>query len=176
MPTLMALAGWEDAIRASLSGATGTIEEKDAQVRRSGLYAEYPAVLRCYIDLFAVGSERPEALKRAVFLVWLSTAEPAPFTGVAELPEGYAREVMSALEADARGGRLDDEFRAMLAWYHSILPLSFEIYGANRHAPEIAREVAPDAWRREFTAAQFAHRGQLGEYWRSVLGSAAAGR
>ena len=50
MPSLEALAGWEDAILASLRGTTGTLEERDSQVRRSGLYAEYPAVLSGYLD------------------------------------------------------------------------------------------------------------------------------
>lgn len=169
MPTLTALAGWEDAVLASLRGTTGTIEEKDLQIRRSGLYAEYPAILHSYIEHFAVDSERPEALKRAVFLVWFSAVEPSPFSGIAELPDAYAREVMLALEADARAGRLDEEFRVMLAWYHSIFAFPFELFGATRDTSEVIREVAPDAWRHRFTAAQFAERGQLGHYWRSLL-------
>jgi hypothetical protein len=171
MPSLIAIAGWEEAILASLNGTTGTIEERDEQVRRSGLYAEYPAILRSYLDHLSRES-RPEALKRAVFLVWLSTIELPPYSGLAELPERYAREAMLALEVDARGKQLDDEFLAMLAWYQSILSLPFELFGANRDMPAATRDVAPDAWR-QFDAAQFRNRGQLGHYWRSVLGSSA---
>jgi hypothetical protein len=169
----MALAGWEEAILASLSGTTGTIEEKDAQVRRSGLYAEYPAVLHSYLDHLAIESDRSEALKRAVFLVWVSAVEPPPFSGIAELPERYSREAMLAVEDDARRRQIDEEFQMMLAWYQSILAFPFEFFGADRYVPEIAREVAPDAWRHKFTRAQFENRGQLGHYWRSILGGAA---
>jgi hypothetical protein len=169
MPTLMALAGWEEAILASLKGTTGSIEEKDAQVRLSGLYAEYPTVLRCYLDHLADESTRAEALKRAIFLIWISSVEPPPFSGIAELPESDTRAAMHALEAEARQGRLDAEFTRMLAWYHSILALPFELLGADHFVPEALRDVAPDAWRDEFQAAQFEGRGQLGHYWRAML-------
>ena len=42
--SLEALANWESAVLASIRGATGTIEERDAQITRSGMYAEYPAI------------------------------------------------------------------------------------------------------------------------------------
>lgn len=169
MPTLMALAGWEEAILASSRGASGTIEEKDAQIRLSGLYAEYPTVLRCYLDHLADESTRAEALKRAIFLIWISSVEAPPLSGIAELPESDTRAAMLALEADARQGRLDAEFKSMLAWYHSILAYPFELLGANRFVPEALRDTSSDAWRDEFGVAQFHNRGQLGHYWRSVI-------
>jgi hypothetical protein len=168
MPTLMALAGWEDAILASLKGASGTIEQRDEQIRRSGLYAEYPAVLRCYIDHLA-SETSTEALKRAVFLVWLSAVEPAPVSGIAEFPEGYSREVMAALEEQVLYHDLDEEFLTMLAWYQSVFAAPFELFGADRQVPEATRDVAPNAWRERFSAAQFENRGQLGHYWRHLL-------
>lgn len=167
MPSLVAIAGWEEAILASLRGASGTIDERDAQVRRSGLYAEYPAILASYIDLLG-GDTEAEALKRAVFLVWISAVEPPPISGIAELPERYVRETMNVLEHNARENLLDDEFKMMLAWYQSIFPMPFEIFGADRYAFEATRDVAPDAWRGRFNPAQFENRGQLGHYWRSV--------
>ena len=45
MLSLASLAGWEDAVLASLRGATGTLEERDRQIERSGLFGEYPAIL-----------------------------------------------------------------------------------------------------------------------------------
>src|SRR5262245_27641449 len=103
MPSLIALAGWEESILASLAGATGTIEEKDAQLRRSGLYAEYPAIVRSYLDRCSVESDRLEALKRIVFLVWISAVEPPPLSGISELPDSYVREVMLELVTAVRG-------------------------------------------------------------------------
>ena len=169
VPTLAALAGWEDAILASIAGATGTIDEKDAQVQRSGLYAEYPAILACYLDRLASDEDRAEALKRAVFLVWWSAVEAPPLSGIAELPERYARQTMLALEEVAVSDELDDEFRIMLSWYHSILAAPFELFGADRYVPEMIRGLPHDAWRSRFHTPQFEHRGQLGRYWRSLL-------
>ena len=168
MHSLSALAGWEEAILASLRGAHGTIEEKDDQIRRSGLYGEYPAVLRSYIDHLPY-DQAPEALKRAVFLVWLAALEPPPFSGIAEFSERYSREVMVDLEERARDGRLDEEFLMMVAWYHSVLDAPFHLFGADRYVPQVVRDVNPDAWRTRFTVAHFNDRGQLGHYWRSLL-------
>jgi hypothetical protein len=172
MPTLMALAGWEDAILASLNGARGTIEEKDEQIRRSGLYAEYPAVLRSYIDHLAPELSM-EALKRAVFLVWVAALEPPPVSGIAEFPERYSREVMAALEDQVCYRVLDEEFLMMLAWYRSVFALPFELFGADRQVPAVTRGIAAKAWRERFTPAQFQDRGQLGHYWRRLLATSA---
>jgi hypothetical protein len=169
VPSLTALAGWEEAILASIGGATGTIEMKDAQIRRSGLYAEYPAILKSYLELLAREADRREALKRAVFLVWWSALEAPPLSGMAELPERYARETMDALEDAVLRSELDDEFRMMLSWYNSVLAAPFELFGADRHMPQAIRDVPHDAWRSQFHAAQFENRGQLGRYWRELV-------
>jgi hypothetical protein len=173
MPSLNALAGWEAAVLASLSGTTGTLDEKDRQITRSGLYAEYPAVLRSYLDLLRDDDAALEALKRAVILVWLSTVEPSPYTGIAELPERDAREAMQALEDRARFGALDEELVRMLAWYQGILPAAFELHGANTYAARAIVGTPHDAWRGRFVRTQFTNRGQLGTYWQSVLDSTA---
>lgn len=169
MPSLDALAGWEAAVLASLRGAKGTIEERDRQITRAGLYAEYPAIVRSYLDLLADDRAAPEALKRAVFIVWLSTIEPSPYSGVSEIPEGLAREIMQELDDRARTGVLDDEFGLMLAWYRSILPAAFELYGADESTAAATSGVPHDGWRRSFVPEQFTNRGQLGTYWQSLL-------
>jgi len=51
MLSLTALAGWEMAVLGSIRGASGGIEERDAQITRSGIYAEYPAIFTGYLDL-----------------------------------------------------------------------------------------------------------------------------
>ena len=105
MPSLDAIAGWESAVLASLRGAKGTLEERDRQITRAGLYAEYPAIVRSYLDLVPDERDGVEALKRAVFIVWLGTIEPSPDSGIAEIPERTAREVMQALEDRVESGR-----------------------------------------------------------------------
>jgi hypothetical protein len=169
MPSLDALAGWESAVLASLRGAKGTIEERDRQVTRAGLYAEYPAIVRSYLELLADDRSSAEALKRAVFIVWFSTVEPSPNSGISEIPEGLAREVMQQLDARARTSGLDDEFVSMLAWYRSILPAAFDLYGADEPTSAATSGVSHDDWRDRFAPAQFNNRGQLGTYWQSLL-------
>lgn len=169
MPSLDAIAGWESAVLASLRGAAGTIEERDRQITRAGLYAEYPTIVRSYLDLLADERAALEALKRAVFIVWLSIIEPAPDTGIAEIPERVAREVMHAIDQRTRTSGLDDEFTLMLAWYRSILPAAFELYGADVSTTAATSGVRPDDWRHRFVPAQFTNRGQLGAYWRALL-------
>jgi len=173
MPSLNVLAGWEATVLASLRGATGTIEEKDRQITRSGLYAEYPAILRSYLDLLSDDAAGHEALKRAVFLVWFSTMEPSPYSGISEFPEHHAREAMQVLEDRARTGALDEEFVLMLAWYQGIMSAAFELYGVNTFAAQAIVGVPHDGWLGRFVPSQFGNRGQLGTYWQSVLGSKA---
>ena len=170
MPSLEAIAGWEDAVAASLAGATGTLEERDLQVTRSGLYAEYPAIVRSYIEHFGDERDGPEALKRAVFLVWYGTAAPAPLTGIAEIPDPDARTVMETLEGVVRRGRADAELRWMVAWYHDTLPDAFALWGAAVATATLAAEMPPDSWRRlAGDASAFARRGLMGDYWRALL-------
>ncbi|MDB4898588.1 MAG: hypothetical protein JWN53_396, partial [Gemmatimonadetes bacterium] len=70
MLSLSSLAGWEEAVLASIRGTSGNAEERDRQIERSGMYGEYPAIVRAYIELFDDEASRLEATKRAVFLVW----------------------------------------------------------------------------------------------------------
>ena len=65
MPSLDAISGWESAVLASVRGATGTIEDRDRQITRAGLYAEYPAIVRSYLELVPDERDGVEALKRA---------------------------------------------------------------------------------------------------------------
>ena len=170
MPSLEAIAGWENAVAAGLAGASGTLEQRDLQVTRSGLYAEYPAIVRSYIEHFDDERTAPEALKRAVFLVWYGTAAPAPLTGIAEIPEPDARTVMETLEAWVRRGRADAELRWMVAWYHEALPDAFALWGAAVAVATLAAEMPPDSWRRlAGPPASFARRGLMGDYWRALV-------
>src|SRR3954470_15442868 len=99
--TLEAIAGWEAAVLASIRGASGTPDERDAQITRSGIYGEYPAIVGAYIELLELADNeatRLEALKRAVFLVWHSFVVPSVESGISELAETAVRSVMRDLD------------------------------------------------------------------------------
>ncbi len=72
MLSLSSVAGWEEAVLASIRAASGTPEERYRQIERSGMYGEYPAIVSAYVELLDDDDSKLEALKRATFLVWRS--------------------------------------------------------------------------------------------------------
>lgn len=169
--SLASLAGWEDAVLASIAGAQGTIEERDRQVERSGVYGEYPAIVRAYEELFADAECAGEAIKRATFLVWRGAVGLSAVTGIAPLPDGTVRAVVDALSARVRHDAIDDEQRWMLAWYHASSPDLLTLYGATTELINAAESCSPDAWRdAAITRAVMLLRGQMGRYWTELAG------
>lgn len=172
--TLDALAGWESAVLSSLRGAAGTPDERDAQITRSGLYGEYPAIIAGYHELLfhsENAATRLEALKRAVFLVWFSFVVPSVDSGISELAETVVREVLQALDRYLADGHGDEELRAMLAWYRDTFAEPFEFYGPVRSLDRFIRDVSNEEARRILAGSSFKARGQLGAYWSSVVGA-----
>jgi hypothetical protein len=169
MLSLSSLAGWEDAVLASVRGATGTLEQRDAQIERSGLYGEYPAIVNAYIEHFADGESALEALKRAYFLVWRGAMATPADSGIASLPDGTIRLVIDELDAWGRRGAGDAELRWMLGHYHATGPTVLDLYGASIALIRLAAAAGADAWRGAgITPASMAGRGQLGRYWTAL--------
>jgi hypothetical protein len=169
MLSLSSIAGWEDAVLASIQGTSGTPEERDRQIERSGMYGEYPAIVRAYEELFADPESAGEAIKRATFLVWRGAMELPVSTGIAPLPDGTVREVIDALDARVRRGEADDELAWMLAWYHAQSPYLLELYGATSVLVQLAESRDAEEWRRAgITRGQMARRGQMGRYWTTL--------
>jgi hypothetical protein len=171
--SLSSLAGWEDAVLASIRGASGTPEERDRQIERSGLYGEYPAIVRAYMELYADPASAPEAVKRAVFLVWWGAMAPPSATGIAALPDGTSRAVIEDLDGRVRRGETDAELGWMLARYAAEARFVFELYGGTPQLLRFADSSAADAWRSAgITAASMAQRGQLERYWTTLAAGA----
>ena len=166
MLSLASLAGWEDAVLASIAGTSGTVEERDQQIERSGMYGEYPAIVRAYAEHFNDPETSGEAIKRATFLVWRGAMESPAVTGIAPLPDGTVREVIDALDTRVRRGQQDDELAWMLAWYHAQGPFLLELYGATPALVQLAESCDANAWRHAgITRERMAQRGQMGRYW-----------
>jgi len=166
---LSSLSGWEDAVLASVRGATGTLEERDAQIERSGLYGEYPAIVSAYIEHFSVADSALEALRRAYFLVWRGAMAPPAESGIASLPDGTIRLVIDELDAWARRGAADVELRWMLGHYHAVGPSVLELYWASAPLIRVAADVGGDAWRAAGVSPEsMSGRGQLGRYWTAL--------
>lgn len=176
MLSLEALAHWESAVLASIRGATGTVDERDAQITRSGMYAEYPAIFKAYAELAGWPDEPArslEALKRALFLAWYSFTQVPVESGIAELPETEVRELVGALNSALKYDEIDDELRLMLAWYRGVFGYMFDHFGGVRGLDELIDGMTPDDARAELkrlrSPADFVDRGQLGDYWRKVV-------
>jgi hypothetical protein len=172
--SLEALASWESAVIAAIRGATGTPDERDAQITRSGMYGEYPAIIAAYVELLfhsENAATRLEALKRAVFLVWNSYNVPSVDSGISELSESVVRELMRGLDRYLADDHGDDELRNMLAWYRDTFGYPFEYFGPVRSLDRFIRDVTSDEARRSLASCSFSGRGQLGAYWSAVLGS-----
>ena len=166
MLSLSSLAGWEEAVLASIAGATGTPDERDAQIERSGLYGEYPAIVNAYIEHFSDPDTSLEALKRAYFLVWCSAMATPAETGIAPLPDGTIRVVIDELDAWARRDAADVELRWMLGHYHALGPSVLELYGASARLIRLAREAGATSWHEvPLTPGSMTGRGQMGRYW-----------
>ena len=165
------IAGWEAAVLASVAGASGTLEERDAQIARSGFYGEYPAILTAYVALFADAAAGLEALKRAAFLAWYAGSAPPSVSAIRELPEHAVRTTVAELEQRLQRGGGDDELRWMLAWYHGHGPWVVDLYGTGPAVADFVAGQPVDAWRTaRIDAATLMNRGQLGQYWRAMLG------
>lgn len=176
MLSLEALAHWEAAVLASIRGASGTIDERDAQITRSGMYAEYPAIFKAYNELAGWPDDPArslEALKRAVFLAWYSFTQLPVDTGIAELPETEVRQLIESLNSALKYDEIDDELRLMLAWYRGVFGYMFDHFGGVRGLDELIDGLPPDDALAELrlirSPADFAERGQLGDYWRRLL-------
>jgi len=166
---LSTLAGWEDTVLASIRGTSGTPDERDAQIERSGLYGEYPAIVNAYVEHFSDPDSAMEALKRAYFLVWRSAMATPAETGIAPLPDGTIRVVIDELDAWARRDAADDELRWMLGHYHALGPSVLELYGASTRLIRLARDAGAAAWSdAAATRASMAGRGQMGRYWSAL--------
>jgi hypothetical protein len=176
MLSLDTLAHWEAAVLASIRGARGSIDERDAQITRSGMYAEYPAIFNAYQEQ-PISEDDPgtslESTKRLVFLVFCSFTQLPVDSGIAELPESRVRTVIESLTSEIRTSALDEELRLMLAWYRGNFPFMFDYVGGVRGLDEflgdLTADVALDEMRRLRAPADFVGRGQLGDYWARLI-------
>jgi hypothetical protein len=136
------------------------------------MYAEYPAIVSAYLELYQ-GSEQQaiklEALKRLVFLIWYSFVTTSVESGISELSESVVRDVMQSLDRAIDHGISDDELRAMLAWYRDTFAEPFEYFGPVRSLDPFIRDVTSDDGHAILARSQFAGRGQLGTYWSAVV-------
>ena len=171
MMTLAALGTWEERLIRHLARSRGSLEDRDGELTRSGLYAEYAALFGGYVDLAQTAvepAERLEALKRAVFLTWYEGAQPAPLSGLAELPELAVRRTLELLEERCRRDEVDQELAWMLPWYHVVAEHSLVRLPGLRYLEAQLRTLDPAAWETARRPETLHGRGAMGRYWSSL--------
>ena len=131
--TLESLAEVEGKIGLVVSSLKGTMEQKAEYLKSAGIYRKYAQIFAQYLLLAAAPKPGIEALKRAVFLAWYEVAEPACFTGIADLPSDSRLAVVGLVEPVVTD--LDDEFRWMLAWYYLIADFAFPALDTSSKSP-----------------------------------------
>jgi hypothetical protein len=119
---LQELAKREGALMEHVNSLVGLMEDKERQLAKDGTYAQYAAIHEAYTVLAGPPDLSLEALKRAIFLGWYANAEPSCFTGISDLHEGAVSLTHDLLRAAWAEGRIDEEFRAMLGLYWSMVP------------------------------------------------------
>ncbi len=107
-----------------------------------------------------------EALKRALFLAWYYQADPEWVTGIGSLDPKTTREVLRLANDRARKGQLDSELIWMLPYFYAIV----EWYLATED--DALRKISMEnryLWMTACLESSFDNRGQMGEYWKSIL-------
>jgi hypothetical protein len=168
--TLSELAAWEGRLAREVARATGSADERDRQLARAGVYAEYGAVFSSYVALVSEDPDGLEALKRAAFLAWFAVAQPSVLSGIGDLPESAVRRVFEELDRRCRVGPVDEELRFMVPWYYGAADFAFTRFPGLRGIEAVAGEAeeeSPDAL--PHSAEQFNGRGLMGEYWGALV-------
>jgi hypothetical protein len=171
-PTIQTLAIEEDRLLTVVEQARGLLEEKTGQLDHAGVFDQYRAVHTGYARLLTHSDDGLEALKRAIFLQWIAQIEPSCYTGVREVETAAAQWVIAAAQRRLADGPANTELAVMLRWYDSLTGWYFgqfaEMAALQRH---LVDGEAPQQLADVFTEQSLANRGQMGQYWRSVLRS-----
>ena len=147
-----------------VSSLQGTMEEKDKQVRDLGIYEEYGNIHAQYAKLCR---RDLEALKRGLFLLWYSKAEPSCYTGIGELQLKFEREIIKVLDRRLNKRVSDYELDWMLSYYKEwdYIFDRFEVYQVFYSIVKSPYKTElPNSIRKE----EMSKRGQMGIYWNSL--------
>jgi hypothetical protein len=112
---LTTLTNEEERLMTIVAQQAGSMEAKHQALERLGIFDTYATIHQAYADL-ACTANALEAVKRAIFLQWYASAEPACFTGIFNLHAQAEHHVVKCLNQHISDGTLDPESAAMLRW------------------------------------------------------------
>jgi len=162
----------EQELLSRVQRVTGLMEEKHSQLQQSGVYAEYGKIYEAYVQLIKSENEGLEALKRSIFLLWYEQAEPSCFSGLFGLSEIASQKVFSYLERRAEAEDLDFELKWMLPYYDMIAEWMFDKCSNIPNLQAFLATSDSNSFEKlGIKSEDFVGRGQMGNYWTSVLNS-----
>lgn len=156
----------EEELLTVIKGIIGSIEEKNEALESAGVFKAYNDIHFEYAEL---AQENSEALKRAMFLQWYAQVEPPFVSGLAELVTGAEQKVLEILDEKILHNSLDLELVATLSYYADW---EFVFEGCSKYRNLVSfleNKFSFAACMGVLKPIDFNGRGQMGEYWRSVL-------
>lgn len=136
----------------------------------------YRAVIDGYRLLLRDSAARLEALKRLLFLWWITTVEPRCNTGVPDPTSEMIALIAAELRTVMHERAGDAELDAMLQWYWTIYGDPLREAGLELPDQRSASATSLAAMlERGMATSGFRHRGLLDDYWRELTAAARAG-
>lgn len=132
------------------------------------IFRIYSDIHREYV-LLATNEKNIEALKRAIFLQWYSVSEPSCFTGIRDLSEEAEKESLELLSQLITQNNIDNEFNSMLFHYKEINDIPFIKFKNFQIIKDYLKNIQQLNFTEELSSFSFNNRGQLGNYWQSIL-------
>lgn len=167
---LTELAALELQILGVVGSLSGSIEHRTEQLESAGIFEQYADVHGQYVARFDSESDRLEAFKRALFIQWFSVIEPPFCTGICDVSADTSLVVIRQLDAFIQTALVSQESELlwMLAWYFNIADWAFTSANSTTQDWLTANSSRPlPSPPPSQTAIE--GRGQLSEYWISIL-------
>lgn len=141
----------------------GTMEEKYEEIEKQNIFNEYKNIHQEYANL---SKSDIEALKRGLFLIWLSRLEPACNTGIHLLDPDAEKKIIHTLDRRLSKKVTDYELDWMLDYYSDWAFLfddfkKYRNFYSRLHTRETEIPNSIDKGKMEA-------RGQMGVYWNSL--------
>jgi hypothetical protein len=132
--------------------------------RLKSVFDSYKNVHRQYA---ALADKDVEALKRGLFIIWYSIAEPPYLTGISELDEDAGQSIIDLIEEIIKNKALDNELKWMLNYYANW-DFAFDRFKNHKGLTELFANKTDKYFPIKIDRIAMEKRGQMGIYWNSL--------